>query len=304
MFRADYGLGFFALASIAILWTSVGTTAQDAVPTIHINDGAYFSDFDAGWCRGSMIPEQDPNFPTIQKSRFDIDPVTDVVRIPPDWILEARDVRVPQLKRAADARIPSLLLTASSLVGRPFKQMDFDYFFYLCPYFGGGTASAKIYPMFMYLKAAVGDYQWPDWLFTDQYLFHEVLHNYVMEKIDYTKGTPILNGLYALLLVDSEFESKAKAYLQYPSPITPEYAARWASEDQAAMIGLVLTHVHVYGIMTEAFNAIGPEGRLETIRQAETSTPASHPSYVRAWKYIESIEKNPVQMRALLDEVK
>lgn len=276
-------------------------------PIVHINDPITFPDFDAGFCRGSMIPEQDPVFTEIRRSRFQIDKTTDVVSIPSEWIKEAKEVRIPQLKSAVQLRLPKLLQKTTEVVGRPFRQKDFDYFFYLCPYFGGGTASARVYPMFMYLKSAVGPtQQWPDWLFTDQYLFHEILHNYVMEKIDYSKPeklTPVLQILGAQLWLDTDFEGKAKKYLKYPEPITQEYATKWETQDKVEMIGLVLTHVHVYGIMTAVYKALGEQVRLDTIRQYEMDTPAAHPSYVRAWQYIISIESNPLYMRALLNEV-
>src|SRR5262249_3808029 len=140
-------------------------------PTVHIHTGVELPDFDQGFCRSSMIPVQDPVFPTIRRDRFSKDD-DDNVTIPADWIAAAAYLRVPQLRAAAAQRLPKVLGKVQELV-RPFDQHDFDYYFYLCSYFGGGTASAKVYPMFMYLRAAVGDLAWPDWYFTDQYVFHE-----------------------------------------------------------------------------------------------------------------------------------
>jgi hypothetical protein len=48
------------------------------------------------------------------------------------------------------------------------------------------------------------------------------------------------------------------------------------------MLSLVLTHIHVYAIVTAAFKAVGEQQQLDTIRAYETGTPASHPSYVAA----------------------
>jgi hypothetical protein len=265
------------------------TAPTMTVPRVHVMDGVTWPDFDQGYCRGSMVPEQDPVFPTIKRSRFQIDPATDLVTIPADWMKEAKETRVPQLERAAAERLPRLLGKAVELVGRGFDHHDFDYFFYLCPYFGGGTASAKVYPMFQYLRAAVGDLQWPDWLFTDQYLFHEVLHNYVIERIDYTKGTPILNAVYAALAADTAFLAKGKAHGQ---------------GDDAFYIGTAMTHIHVYAIMTATLRALGEEERLQTIRHYETGLPAAHPSYVKAWEYVIAIENDPAAMAAILAEVK
>lgn len=283
-----------------------GDRADDfSAPALHVVEGGTWADFDQWWCRGSMIAEQDPIFTTIRRDRFEIDPATDRVTLPAEWIAEARDVRAPQLVKAAQARVPGLIESATRLVGRPFGQRDFSYFFYLCPFFDGGTASAKVFPMFMYLEAAVGaEQQWPDWLFTDQYLFHELLHNYITEAIDYTKGTPILNQLYTELLADQEFAAASQRYLGYPDPITPDYQARWESIDKIEMIANVLTHVHVYAIMTVTLAELGEQERLDTIRAYETGTDASHPSYVEAWRYVTAIESDPDALAAVLAEVK
>lgn len=274
--------------------------APSEAPRVHIHLGSTWTDFDAGYCRGSMIPEQDPVFPTIRRDRFAIDPSTDLVTIPADWIDEAA-VRGAELTAAAERRVPVLLTKVTELVGRPFDQRDFDYFFYLCPYFGGGTASAKVFPMFMYLRAAVGELQWPDWLFTDQYLFHEILHNYALERIDYvTEGTPILNALYLELMADAEFTAEAQRYLGYTGS---ESAERW-QRDQLEMVGTVLTHVHVYAAMTAAMRALGEGTQLETIRSYETSLPSSHPSYVRAWRIAGEMEAEPGGLDAVLAELR
>jgi hypothetical protein len=270
------------------------------VPTVHVVDPVSFPDFDGGFCRGSMVPVQDPIFPTIRRSRFTIDPATDLVAIPPDWIAEARDVRIPQLRAAAAARLPSLLGKVVELVGRGFDHHDFDYYFYLCPYFGGGTASAKVYPMFMYLRAAVGDLAWPDWLFTDQYLFHEVLHNYVLERVDYTKGTPILNAMYVQLVADADFIARSKAHLGFTGADDDPV---WQREF-VGYVALVLTHIHVYAAMTSVLRALGEEERLQTIRAYEMANPAPHPSYVKAWDYVIAVEHDPTAMAQILAEVR
>ncbi|HWM87575.1 MAG TPA: hypothetical protein VNO33_17095 [Kofleriaceae bacterium] len=283
-----------------------GEDGEDfTAPSLHISHGGGWTDFDQWWCRGSMIAEQDPIFTNIRRDRFEIDPVSDVVTVPAEWIAEARDARGPQLEQAAQARVPGLLESATRLVGRRFGQRDLSYFFYLCPFFDGGTASARVFPMFMYLESAVGpEQQWADWLFTDQYLFHELLHSYIIEAIDYTRGTPILNQLYAELVADEEFTAASQRYLGYPDPITREYEARWTAVDQAQMVGLVLTHVHVYAIMTAVMKQLGEQERLDTIRAFETGTSASHPSYVRAWQHVIAIESDEAALAALLAEVK
>jgi len=140
--------------------------------------------------------------------------------------------------------------------------------------------------MFMYLRAAVGDLAWPDWLFTDQYLLHEILHNFVMERVDYAKGTPILNELYVKLLADNEFTA---AWMRYLGDTATTPAAKLQA-DQTNMIGTVLTHIHVYAIMTTVLRALGEESRLQTIRAYETSLPSAHPSYVKAWQYVTSLD--------------
>ena len=266
-------------------------------PTVHIHTAVEFPDFDAGFCRGSMIPIQDPVFPTIRRDRFVRD-ADDLVTIPADWIAEAR-TRVPQLRAAAATRMPALLGKVQTLV-RAFDQRDFDYYFYLCPYFGGGTASAKVYPMFMYLRAAVGDLAWPDWLFTDQYVFHEILHNFVMERVDYSKGTPFLNDLYAKLIIDADFTAAWMRFLGDTASTPPDKL----QQHQMEMVGLVLTHVHVYAIMTLAYRALGEEERLQTIRSYETSLPASHPSYVKAWQIVMSLERDAAALERLIAEVR
>lgn len=154
--------------------------------------------------------------------------------------------------------------------------------------------------MFMYLKSAVAELSWPDWLFTDQYLFHEVLHNFVMEGVDYSVGTPVLNTLYAELVDDAEF---TQAWLSYTGLSGTEPVEVLAAE-QLEMIGLVLTHVHVYAIMTAVLRAVGEAERLATIREYETSLPSSHPSYVKAWNIVIAIEDDPAAMDALLAEVR
>lgn len=276
---------------------AAGQLTPSEPPKIHIHDGAYLTDFDAGYCRGSMLPIQDPVFPTIRRDRFEIDSTTDIVTIPADWIAETR-TRAPELRAAADERLPRLLGKVEDVVGREFDQRDFDYFFYLCPYFEGGTASAKVYPMFMYLHAAVGDLAWPDWLFTDQYLFHEVLHNFVMERVDYRTGTPFLNDLYAKLVVDEEFTAAWMAYLGNTGAEPKEELAA----DQAQMVGLVLSHVHLYAIMSEVLRDLDEDERLETIHTFETSLPSSHPSYVEAWRVV--MTSDPAALAALLAEVR
>jgi hypothetical protein len=154
--------------------------------------------------------------------------------------------------------------------------------------------------MFMYLKAAVGELQWPDWLFTDQYLFHEVLHNFVIERIDYTKGSPILNAFYTALVADTDFHAKAKAHAGFTGADTDP---AWQQE-LVVYIGTAMTHIHVYAIMTAAYRALGEQDRLQTIRQYETGLAAAHPSYVKAWEYVIAIENDPASMSALLAEVK
>ena len=275
------------------------TPQNDAPPVVHIHDGAELPDFDAGFCRGSMIPVQDPVFPTIRRDRFEIDPVTDLVTIPADWIAETKNTRGPELRAAASARLPALFGKVEELV-RPFDQRDFDYFFYLCPYFGGGSASSKTYPMFMYLTAAVAELAWPDWLFTDQYLFHEVLHNFVMERVDYAVGTPYLNALYAELVVDPGFTAAWMAYTGDTGAEPPELLAAHQTE----MVGLVLTHVHVYAIMTVTARALGEDERLQTIRDYETSLASAHPSYVEAWRIVGELEQAPAELEQVLDEVR
>jgi hypothetical protein len=289
---------FLALAACT---TTDAPPAPGGAPRVHLHLGSTWTDFDSGFCRGSMIPEQDPVFPAIRRDRFTIDPETDLVSIPADWIEEAKNTRGVELRAAAERRVPVLLAKVTELVGRPFDQGDFDYFFYLCPYFGGGTASAKVFPMFMYLRAAVGELQWPDWLFTDQYLFHELLHNYALERIDYVnEGTPILNALYAELIADAEFTAEAQRYLGYTGGETTE---QW-QRDQLEMVGTVLTHVHVYAAMTAALRALGEETQLETIRSYETSLPSSHPSYVRAWRIAGEMDAEPGRLDEVLGELR
>jgi hypothetical protein len=291
----------FSLSPLVV--TVAGWAASPRSPQLQFEadfSGGYFDSF---WCRGSMIPIQDPVFPTIRRDAFKTDTETDIVQIPGSWIKEARETRWPQLMESARKRLPILLTQVERVVGRPFIQRDFSFFFYFCPAFNGGTAIPAVYPIFPYLKAAVGDLSFPDWIFTDQYTFHEVLHLYVKERIDYSKGSPVLNTLYGVILADQVFESKAKSYLNYPNPITPEYASRWETTDRAVMAGTALTHIHVYGIMTQVLRAIGEDARLNIIRSFEMDTAASHPSYVWAWNYIKSIEGSASYMRALLDEV-
>jgi hypothetical protein len=66
----------------------------------------------------------------------------------------------------------------------------------------------------------------------------------------------------------------------------------------------VLTHLHVYAIMTATYRALDEEERLDTIRDYEMNTPAAHPSYVTAWAYVIAIENDPAAMEALLHEVR
>jgi hypothetical protein len=293
-----------ALMLLVLLFTVLPRAYGASSPRVHLHADLTGGYFDTFWCRGSTIPVQDPVFPSIRRNAFEIDPATDLVTIPTSWLREARELRWPQLLSAAESRLPILLSKVEEVVGRPFVQRDFNFFFYFCPAFGGGSAIPSMYPLFPYLRSAVSELQWPDWLFTDQYVFHELLHLFVLEKIDYARGSPVLNTLYGLLLADATFEARAKAYLRYPTPITPEYAARWEASDRATMIGLALSHVHVYAVMSRVLRALGERDRLNTIRAFETGTAASHPSYAWAWGYIESIENNPLYMRTLLDEVK
>ena len=296
------------LALLAILVAACGddgVTPADAAtakpappPVIHIHDAVEFPDFDAGFCRGSMVPVQDPVFPTIRRDRFAVD-ADDIVQIPEDWKTETKQTRGPQLHAAAAERLPVLLAKVQELV-RPFDQRDFDYLFFLCPYFGGGTASAKVFPMFMYLRAAVGDLAWPDFLFTDQYLLHEVLHNFVLERVDYTKGTPTLNDLYRTLIADAEFTAAWMAYLGDTPATPPEKLA----QHQTEMVGTVLTHVHVYAIMTITLRALGEEDRLQTIRSYETGHPAAHPSYVKAWQVVIGLEHDSAALGRVIAEAR
>src|SRR5262245_32468347 len=80
-------------------------TTRQPPPVVHIHTAVELPDFDMGFCRRSMVPVQDPVFPTIRRDRFTVD-ADDNVQIPPDWIAEARDTRVPQLRRAAADRLP------------------------------------------------------------------------------------------------------------------------------------------------------------------------------------------------------
>src|SRR5262245_21123632 len=124
------------LTSIALLALAACTDPADPAPppVIHIHTSVELPDFDAGFCRSSMIPVQDPVFPTIRRDRFAVG-ADDLVTIPADWVAETRDTRGPQLRAAAAKRMPVLLGEVQAQV-RPFDQRDFDYFFYLCPYFG------------------------------------------------------------------------------------------------------------------------------------------------------------------------
>ena len=273
------------------------------IPNVHIRDGALFSDFDQWWCRGSMIPQQDPVFSRIKRGRFSINPSDDTVIIPAEWADEAKNTRLPALRAAADRRLPILFAKTAQIVGRGFKQKDYDYFFYLCPFWNGATASSRTFPLFPYLRAAVGEQQWPDWLFTDQFLFHETLHLYVIEKIDYTVGTPVLNAVYEKLMSDPDFDGKIKAYLKFPEKVPPEMEMQWR-QAKLGMVSAVLVHVHVYAIMTSVYKALGQVDVLKTIRDSEMNNAAPHPAYVKAWEYIISIENSPKQMKAVLSEVR
>lgn len=164
---------------VALSFLLVSLLAQagaPSVPVVQINDGSYWRDFDAGWCAEALIPVQDPIFPTIRRDAFEYD-TNGIAVIPGSWYNESA-TRVPQLRSAAAARLPMLMGAVVDLVGRPFSDTEFTYFFYLCPYFMGATASARVFSLFQYLSSAVGALQWPDWLFTDEYLFHEALHQH------------------------------------------------------------------------------------------------------------------------------
>jgi hypothetical protein len=277
--------------------------ATDGVPNLHIIDPLTWRDFDVGWCAQSFITVQDPIFPTIRRDAFGYND-NHILIVPQAWYDECA-TRVPELKAAAAQRIPILLGAVVTLVGRPFYQQDFDYVFYLCPYFYGGTAAAKVYPMFMYLSSAVGqDLQWPNWLFTDEYLFHETLHNYAMEVIDYYKLTPLLIKIYEILVNDVQFALDCQKYLDYPYPLTPAWEQRWLQVDRPANIGVALTHIHVYGAMTAAYLYLNETSVLVTIRDYECNNANPHPSYVWAWRYVEAIQNNSLAMGVLLEELK
>lgn len=192
--------------------------------------------------------------------------------------------------------MPQLLSTVVKLVDRGFYQLCFDYFY--------RTASSKTYPMFQYLTSAVGLYAWPNQIFTDQYLFHEILHNYAMEVINQRKLTPILIQIYDQLHNDTVFQYECQLYLKYPVPITPEYEYKWINVDRPNMIGLVLTHIHVYAAVTATYVYLG-EGNttLKTIRDFECHNANPHPSYVYAWNWVTNIQNNTIAMQAVLNEL-
>jgi hypothetical protein len=162
---------------------------------IHIHDAVELPDFDAGFCRGSMVPVQDPVFPTIRRDRFAVD-ADDIVQIPEDWKTETKQTRGPQLHAAAAER----------------------------------------------LMAYLGD----------------------------TPATP------------------------------PEKLA----QHQTEMVGTVLTHVHVYAIMTITLRALGEEERLQTIRSYETGHPAAHPSYVKAWQVVIGLEHDSAALGRVIAEAR
>lgn len=260
----------------------------DAAPRIHVKSDPNY--MDTVWCQIALVPEQDPVFPTIRRDAFEVSP-DGIAVTPASWLAEAK-TRVPELQAAADARGRELLDEGARLVGRPFIQRDFDFVMYFCPFFAGGTAIPGIYPIFPYLESAVGELQWPDWIFTDEYLFHEILHRYVLERVDYAEGTPILNELYGRLAGDTAFFESVTAYLgRAPT-----------AEEQLSYIGLVLSHIHVYAIMTRAYRSLGEESNLDRIRTYETENARPHPSYVEAWSIVRAYGDG--ELDALLAEVK
>ena len=259
-----------------------------AAPAIHLKNDQNF--MDTAWCHISLVPIQDPVFPTIRRDRFEAT-ADGIVITPASWIEEAK-TRVPELQMAADTRGKRLLEEATRVVGRPFVQRDFDFLLYFCPFFGGGSAIPGIYPVFQYLESAVGELQIPDWIFSDQYMFHEIVHRFVMERIDYTVGTPMLNAVYTAVAGDGEFQAAVAAHLGH-APSESEFLS---------YVGLVMTHIHVYAIMTRTYLALDEATNLERIRSYETENANPHPSYVKAWEIVGEYSDSEVE--ALLAEVR
>jgi hypothetical protein len=146
--------------------------------------------------------------------------------------------------------------------------------------------------VFPYLTAAVGALAWPDWIFTDEYMFHEVLHRYAMEKIDYAVGTPSLIAAYTALVGDAAFRTAVTAHLGRPA----------TDQDVLVHIGLVQTHVHVYAIMTSTYRALGEDANLERIFTYETMNANPHPSYVKAWEIVRAL--TDAERAAVIAEVR
>lgn len=273
-----------------------GPTGADAAPggrdlpplAIHIRTDPNY--MDTAWCHLSFVPEQDPVFPTIRRDRFDSTPAGIVVT-PASWIEEAK-TRVPALQAAVSSRTRQLLDSATAVAGRPFGQRDFSFLLYYCPFFGGGSAIPGIYPLFPYLAEAVGDLQWPDWIFTDEYMFHEILHLYVMEKIDYAKGSPMLTDAYQAVTADADFYGAVSAYLGHAP----------TADEMVSFVGLVMTHLHLDALMTRTYLALDEADNLERIKSYEIHNPAPHPSYVEAWALVDAY--TPEQVDALLAELR
>lgn len=201
--------------------------------------------------------------------------------IPISWITEAQ-LLIPMLQNAWDVRGNVLLSTAAKAVGRSFDRKEDSLNLYLCPNINGANALPALFPLWPYLRSAIPDdsYRWPyDW-FTNWYVFHEVLHQYVANTIDYTKSTQLLTYYYYQLIEDPQFTHNADN------------------------IALVLTHLHLNAIRLVVFGEqyLNEPHTMQLILDREMNSPFAHISYVKAWKIILSL--NMTEVQAFLNEVK
>jgi len=97
---------------------------------------------------------------------------------------------MPELTNAWDGEGPSLLQTATKIIGKPFIYSEKDIPVFLCSAIPGWGLPLMV-PVTPYLKTANGSDTWDNFEFIDA-VFHELLHMYVVRALRWNPRTDLL----------------------------------------------------------------------------------------------------------------
>ena len=226
----------------------------------------------------------------------DGDPLKAQVNLP-DTVWKEAQALLPVFQKAWNTRGNDLLKRMLKISKVPFIFDKKTVKLYLCPGLAGAY-NMKAYPFYPYLKTVYGTQAWPVEAFTDWYMFHELIHWYLLEQPSTRKWTPLFNKYYYKYVNSTGYDLPPVVLPEVMANVT--YDIDHQPEQKFNMVNFI-GHLHMNALRYKVLNQ--EPGKWEFVKLWEKAVTADD-YYGHALDIMDTLAiNNPSEIDEFIQEI-